>query len=264
MKISELYIHPIKSASAVAVQTVQLNALGPQFDRRWMVVDANDKFMTQRTTPSMCHIQASVQQGTLTLSTNNGTQNTPTLDVTERQETRSVQVWADHVQATDCGDAAAKWLSDFLGKPCRLVEINDDTNRQVDPEFATKGETVSFADGFPTLIASQASLDEFNSHLDKAVDMRRFRPNIVIEGTTPYAEDSWKRIRINKIEFDLVRPCSRCIMPSINPDTAAKELHINDVLLKTRKRGRQTFFGQNALHNGTGTLNVGDRIELIE
>ncbi len=259
MNISELYIHPLKSAAAKSVEELSYTRVGPAYDRQWMVVDDSGKFMSQRSEPIMCKITADIDIGTLVLSA----PGMEILAVPKMSSARSVKVWGDDVLANDCGELAAQWLSEYLGKSCRLVELSEDTERAVDLDYANNGETVSFADGFPTLIVSQASLDEFNTHLDVPVDMRRFRPNIVIDGCLPYAEDAWEKIRINDIEFSLVKPCSRCIMPSINPDTAVKELNVNDVLLKTRRKDRKTFFGQNALHRGVGTVRVGDKVELI-
>ncbi len=243
----------------MAVDRLRYTERGPEYDREWVVVDANGKFVSQRTVPKMCLIQAKIEHDCLKL----GVDGVPGLKVKDHAEERTVRVWNDTVTGSDCGDPAAEWLSDFLGQPCRLVRVNANTQRLVDPEFNRQQQTVGFADGFPTLIVSQASLDEFNSHLESPIDMRRFRPNIVISGCAPYAEDQWQRIRISGIEFDLVKPCSRCIMPSINPDTGAKEMVVNDVLMATRRRDRQTFFGQNALHDLEGEIFVGDSVELI-
>lgn len=263
MRISELYLHPVKSGAALSVQELTYTALGPTHDRQWMIVDDKGLFLSQRKYPKLCQLKTNIETRGLTLSAEGhgsillGPPNGP------QENDIDVTVWQDNVIASDCGETAATWLSEFLGTTCRLVCLSDQTARKVDVDFAKSGELVAFADGFPTLVVTQESLDEFNSHLDSPIDMRRFRPNIVIAGATPYAEDQWQTIRIGEIELDLVKPCSRCIMPSINPDTAKKEMAINEALLKTRRRDRTTYFGQNALHRGLGKIHVGDAVELL-
>ena len=260
MKIQQLFIHPIKSSAAIAVDSLHYEQIGPRFDRNWMVVDEHGNALTQRTLPNMCFIQAQPVQNGLQL-------NAPNLDqitVGEPTGKLKVTVWDDTVWAGDCGDEAAAWLSDFLQRTCRLVKLASYTNRRVDPKYAQAVDTVGFADGFPTLVVSQASLDEFNTQLDSDIDMRRFRPNIVVGGCEPFAEDQWQSIRIGDIRFNLVKPCSRCIMPSINPDTGVKEMQVNQALLETRRRQGKTYFGQNATHVGTGLISVGDPVEVLD
>jgi len=264
MFISELFLHPVKSAAAIQVEHLLYDQQGPIHDREWMLVNASGKFISQRTSPKMCFIQAKLEGHELLLDApEQETLRVAQMPNSINDKGRRVTVWKDEFNATDCGDQAAQWLTQLLGKECRLVQLSKHSQRLVDTNFAHAGQTVGFADGFPSLIVSQASLDQFNSHLASPVDMRRFRPNIVISGCQPYAEDDWRTIRINGIEFDLVKPCSRCIMPSINPDTADKEMQINEALLQTRRRGRDTYFGQNALHRGVGEIKVGDAVELI-
>ncbi len=262
MRVSDLYIYPIKSTAALSMTALHFDELGPRFDRNWMVVDAKGMFMSQRKFPKMCLIQARVLGDTLRLKA--PMQNEISLAETS-SELLSVSVWGDEVLAYDCGDETAHWLSEYLQKECRLVQVGEKTQRKVDLDFAHKGELVAFADGFPSLIVSSASLNEFNSHLEMPIDMRSFRPNIVIEGSSAYAEDDWKSIRIRDLTFDLVKPCSRCIMPSINPDTATKEMAINQALLRTRRGADgKTYFGQNALHRSLGNIRVGDQVEVLD
>ncbi len=269
MNVSQLFYHPIKSAAGISVSQLNYNSLGPAHDREWMVVNSSGKFLSQRQIPPMCLLQAELNADQLTLSF--AEKSTFSLDLDGVQaaaKTVQATVWSDTVTALDCGDDIADWLSHTLGKPCRLVWLSEHSQRAVDPHYAHQGQLVGFADGFPTLIASQASLDQFNADLTSQhdvapIDMRRFRPNVVIEGCEPFAEDSWQAIRINNIEFELVKPCSRCIIPSINPDTAAKEMAINATLMKTRRKDKATYFGQNALHQGVGLIEVGAEVQLL-
>ncbi len=259
MHVSELYLHPLKSAAAIHTRQLVYSEIGPNYDRFWVAVDSNGVFMTQRKHAKMCLISPTINGDQLLLSApDHGS-----ISINASAQERCIKVWQDTVTGADCGDEAAGWLSRFLGVESRLVALIKTTNRAVDPDYAKAKQIVSFADGFPSLVVSEASLTEFNRHLDSPVDMRRFRPNIVIAGCDPYAEDRWKAIKINGIVFELVKPCSRCIMPSINPDTAAKEMAVNDALMKTRRRERKTYFGQNALHNGIGTITVGDAVQII-
>ena len=263
MKIHQLFLHPVKSFAAQSVNSLTYDSIGPIFDRNWMVVNPEGKALTQRVLPKMCLVTCTLDGKKLILNA----EEMPKISVNEPTKLKEVTIWSDTVEAGDCGDEVADWLSTYLGKPARLVRVTEQTNRQIDQNFAAPNELVGFADGFPTLIVSQASLDEFNSHMETQtktkIDMRRFRPNIVIAGCEPFAEDSWSAVRIGEIEFSLVKPCSRCIMPSINPDNGEKEMQVNQVLLTTRRRNRETYFGQNATHKGEGTISIGDSVELI-
>jgi uncharacterized protein YcbX len=151
-----------------------------------------------------------------------------------------------------------------LGLPCRLVYMPDSCQRLVDGHFARDGETVSFADGFPLLLISQASLDDLNRKLDNPVPMNRFRPNLVVNGCDPFAEDGWRRIRIGDVEFDVAKPCSRCVIPSIDQATAQRDGQINRVLAGFRRFNGQVLFGQNLLYQRAGTLTLGDSVEVLD
>ncbi|MBQ0721892.1 MAG: MOSC domain-containing protein [Gammaproteobacteria bacterium] len=260
LSVSQLFLHPLKSAAALEVASLEFDQRGPKFDRQWMVVDQAGKFVTQRHHAKMCLIQPHMDGTNLSLTA----PSMSLLSVPQPRQSRSVAIWQDLVTAGDCGDLAATWLSDYLGFTCRLVVVINDTQRQVDTDYALANETVGFADGFPVLLVSQASLDEFNSHLDEPIQMQRFRPNIVIDGCAAYAEDDWQRLSIGGLELTLVKPCSRCIMPSIDPATGHKQLQVNAALMATRRRDRETFFGQNAVHRGVGSVLVGQAVELLE
>lgn len=259
MKVHQLYLHPVKSVAALSVSSLNFDQMGPIHDRSWMIVNPNGHSLTQRVLPKMCLIKSWIDKGRLKLRA----PDMPEITASEPSDIKKVTVWSDTVNAGDCGDDIADWLTLFLGKPARLVRVTEQTHRQIDQNFAKPNETVGFADGFPTLIVSKASLDQFNAHLEINVDMRRFRPNIVVSGCNAFAEDNWSAIQIGQIKFNLVKPCSRCIMPSINPDNGEKEMQINQALLATRRRNRETYFGQNATHEGQGTISVGDSVSLI-
>lgn len=262
MHVSELYVYPLKSARGLCVPEVSFTQRGPLMDRHWMVIDRNNRFLSQRKYPVMCLIETRLDNATLTL-------NAPAMSPFQLDsdctlnETRQVTVWHDSVTAADCGDAAAQWLSTYLGVECRLVAMPAATQRLVDPQYAHQQQHVGFADGFPSLIISQASLDDFNQKLASPISMARFRPNIVIGGCAPYAEDEWQSIKIGDLTLSLVKPCSRCIMPAIDPSDGSKQMAVIEALNQYRRRDRKTYFGQNALHDGVGAIRVGDPVELL-
>ena len=163
----------------------------------------------------------------------------------------------------DAGEEVAQWFSEHLGQSCRLVYQGGDGRRGVDRQFSPAGTQVSLADGFPLLLISQASLDDLNRRLDRPVGMDRFRPNLVVSGCEPHAEDQWRQIRIGEMCFDLVKPCARCVIPSIDQDTAQRDSPINRVLASYRRRDGQIFFGQNLLHQQQGALELGMPVEVL-
>ena len=262
MTLTGIYLYPVKSMAGVSVDTVALDRFGPVGDRRWMVIDERGRFLTQRELPDMALIRPSAREKTLLLQCGESSivVEQPEADHGERR----VQVWNDQVRALDAGDPAADWLSEQLGRPARLVHMPEYSTRLVDGLYARAGETVSFADGFPVLLISQASLDDLNSRLPTPVPMNRFRPNLVVEGCPPFGEDRWKRIRIGDIEFEVAKPCSRCAIPSIVQETAGRDPHINRTLASFRRTVGQIYFGQNLLYRDTGQLSVGDPLEVLE
>jgi len=260
ISINQLSIHPVKSTRGIDVDSLKFDRRGPIFDRHWLVIDSKNQFLTQRQHPKMCLIGTQIDGQVLTLT---APDKFSIMVVGTTSEERQIQIWKDSVSATDCGDEVAQWLSDYMQKDCRLVCMPEHSQRLVDPDYAKENQTVGFADGFPIMLVSKASLDNFNSKLDSPVGMDRFRPNIVIDGCEPYAEDNWKQIQIGDITFSLVKPCARCIVPSIDQQTGIKQTEILNALNKYRRRDRKTYFGQNALHDKSGEIHVGDHVTII-
>lgn len=260
ISLSELTIYPLKSCGEIALNQAKLSPFGLELDRRWMLIDEQGMMLTQRKHARMCLIRCSLNNGQLTVSA----PGTPSLDIQITDNITKATVWEDTCNAYDCGDAASNWFSAFLNTPARLVYFPDDEQRQVDLNYARPGDITAFSDGFPYLLISQASLDDLNSRLQTAVEMNRFRPNLVITGNEAFAEDQWKRIRIGTIEFSLVKPCSRCIIPSINPANAEKTTEPVKTLASYRLCENKIFFGQNVIAHGSGLLEVGMPVEIIE
>lgn len=261
MTLAGIQLYPVKSCGGLRVSSISIDRFGPRGDRRWMVVDAQGRFISQREQPAMCRVDLAQDEDGISLACDGSKLSVPV--PTAAAPHRRVQIWNDRVSARDAGDAAADWFSEVLQTQCRLVYMPDDSVRRVDGVYASGGETVGFADGFPLLLISQASLDDLNSRLPKPVPMNRFRPNLVVTGCEPYAEDSWHRIRIGAMEFEVAKPCSRCVMPSIIQETGARDPAINRVLASYRRIDGQVMFGQNLLYQHCGQLIMGDQLELI-
>ena len=260
--VSNLSIYPVKSCREIKQNSGWVEAFGLRNDRRWMVVDEEGVMLTQRKIAKMCLIQPEITETGLLL--NAPAMNNIYIEYPHVNKKIIVKVWADQCQAYDAGDEVAGWLSEFLSTECRLVYFPEDEFRQVDPDYANEGDKTAFSDGFPLLLISQGSLDDLNHRLSTPITMSRFRPNIVIKGCQPFAEDSWKKIRIAEITFRIVKPCSRCVIPSINIETAEKEDEPLKTLVNYRKRDNKIFFGQNVIADSTGKIEVGLPVEIIE
>lgn len=262
--LSELNLYPIKSAAGIPLQTAQVERRGLRGDRRWLVTDPQGMFQTQRSLPKMALISVAVENETLYLEA----PGMPPLKVEPPLETSSVmqvEVWGDECKAISASAVAHEWMSQYLGIDCRVVYMPEDSIRLVDQEYATDPtDHVSFADGFPFLLISQASLDDLNQRLESPLPMNRFRPNFVVTGCTSFAEDTWKRIRIGTMEFHLVKPCSRCIVTTVNQQTADRGQEPLRTLAQYRMRDGKISFGQNLISVGEGQISVGDEVEVLE
>jgi uncharacterized protein YcbX len=262
LRLAGLYRYPIKSLAGQAQQLMPVGPRGPELDRHWMLVDAQGRFLTQRQLPRMALIATQfVDGGELRLQA----PGMPDFVVGASGGDRlDVHVWRDSLTAVRVGDVADQWLSDFLGVHCHLVELPDDVRRPVDPVYATSDDQVGLADGFPFLLISQASLDDLNDRLQTPLSMLRFRPNLVVTGCGPHAEDDWRRIRIDAMEFRVAKPCSRCIIPTIDPATGERGREPMRTLLTYRRRDNKVYFGQNLIHDGVGRLQLGMSVEVLE
>ncbi|HEX6834120.1 MAG TPA: MOSC N-terminal beta barrel domain-containing protein, partial [Rudaea sp.] len=213
--LASIHIYPLKSCAPLARTLARIGVRGLDHDRRWMVVDEFQKFLTARTVPQLTMIRAVPDGDAVVLSA----PGRPPLRLDPppaHGERLSTQVWDDPVEPLVADAAAHAWVSAFLGFPCKVVYMDDDCVRAVDPNYAAPGDRVGFADAFPALLISQAALDHLNTRLAAPVPMLRFRPNLVVAGTAPHAEDVWKRVRIGEVEFDVVKPCTRCVFTTVD------------------------------------------------
>jgi uncharacterized protein YcbX len=227
-----------------------------------MVIDANGSFVTQRTVPELGQLATSIENEALVVrSPSAGEIRLPFKPAGAQVR---VRVWSDDVAAIDAGDEAAAFVSAHLGQESRIVHMPDDTLRQVNPAYARGGDRVSFADGYPLLLIGAASLEELNRRLDEPVEMLRFRPNIVVTGAEPHGEDSWSAIRIGSVVCDVVKPCDRCVVTTLDPATGVAGREPLRTLGGYRRWNGNVWFGQNVIHRGTGTLAPGDSVEILD
>ena len=263
IRLSALYRYPVKSLAGHSLERSRLDPCGLQTDRRWMLVDRAGKFLSQRELPRMALITPSVEASGLVLQAPGMSLiHLPYPDAESKRI--EVHVWDDACEAQLCEPAAHEWLSNFLGCACRLVYMPAETVRRVDPDYAQPQDRTAFTDGFPLLLISQASLDELNSRLAEPLPMLRFRPNLVVDGCAPYAEDNWRQVRIGELTLRVVKPCSRCKITTVDPVTAETGSEPLKTLAGYRRRGNQVYFGQNLLHDGLGELVLGTPVEILE
>jgi uncharacterized protein YcbX len=267
LRLSALYRYPLKSGKGETLNQVSLDKLGLDGDRRWMLVDeASGRFLTQRAVAKMSQLSALWNaDGGLTLSAPGHSPINIALPDAEA-DLRGVTIWRDTLRVPDAGDAAGAWLSEFIGKPTRLVQVPLDRARTTQAGYGKDDDQVAFADGFPLLLIGQASLEDLSSKVGRPLEMLRFRPNLVIEGSEAYAEDSWKRIRIGDVEFRVVKSCSRCILTTIDPQTGERSDDREPLatLQKYRAEEDGAMFGQNLVNDGNGRLEVGMPVTILE
>jgi uncharacterized protein YcbX len=265
LRLSAINVYPLKSAAGLAQQLWAVDAFGLRYDRRWMLVDASGDFLTQRVHPRLALIHPELGPDTLVLRAP-GTaelvlplEPPPGADVT-------VTVWGGQTGGRPVPLEADRWLTAFLDFPCRLVYMPDDVVRPVRTDYAHDGERTSFTDGFPFLLISEASLDDLNRRLTAPLPMNRFRPNLVVAGAEPFAEDRWRRLRIGSLEFRVAKPCPRCVITTVDQ---ALGRSLSSEPLRTlatfrRNANGEVDFGQNLLHAGTGRLEIGMPVELLD
>ncbi|TAN71441.1 MAG: MOSC domain-containing protein [Methylobacter sp.] len=259
--LSGITVYPVKSLSGIHVNSWPVTEKGLHHDRKWMLIDNDRQFLSQRKLPEMALIKTALTDKNLILSAPGMENLALALEPVDGQIINST-IWHDQCDARSVSTEADQWLSDFLKHDCRLVYQPDEVTRPVDPHYAHPTDKVAFSDGFPFLIISENSLTALNDEMQLNLPMTRFRPNLVISGCPAYAEDSWREISINAIDFRLPKPCSRCSVPTIDPETAQTGKEPLVTLNRTRKWQNKVYFGQNALHDQCGQLTVGDAIHI--
>lgn len=265
LTVAELFVYPVKSLGGFGLSRSVVDMRGLQYDRRWMLADENNVFITQRKSRQLALLQTNIEGGYLIISKKNNPADNIKISLQHQyHESIKVDVWGDICTAQPAEQEINDWFSESLQMKCRLVYMPDDSERKVDTNYALQGELTAFSDGYPILMVSEESLSDLNSRLSVPVPMNRFRPNIVISGAYPFQEDEMKKFEINGLQFLGVKPCGRCIVTTIDQDQAT----ISDEPLKTlssyRKKDNKVLFGQNVLPKSFGHINVGDEVIILD
>ncbi|MGW0812881.1 MOSC domain-containing protein [Streptomyces viridiviolaceus] len=269
--LQSIHVHPVKAFRGLAPREAEVEPWGLAGDRRWMLIDDGGKVVTQRQQPRLATAAAELLPGGGVRLSAPGRQPL-SVAVPQPSGTVPVQIFRDKVEAVPAEDEAAHaWCSALLGAPVRLVHLDDPaTRRPVDPEYALPGETVSFADGYPLLLTTTASLDALNSLIAEGehagegpLPMNRFRPNVVVAGTEAWAEDDWTRIAIGEVSFRVAKPCGRCVVTTTDQDTTERGREPLHSLGRHRRIGGKLVFGQNLVPLGPGTIRVGDPVRVL-
>jgi uncharacterized protein len=261
LHLSEIWIYPIKSLGGIRLKSAKVLQKGLAFDRRWMLVDEASTFMTQRVHPMMALFKLEMNQLSFKITIKNDSITLPFTHSVIQTEIKT-KVWDDEVITFEVSEEYSRWFSKNLGMKCKLVSFPEENSRPVDPRFKINDENVSLADGYPLLIIGQSSLDDLNGRLESPVPMNRFRPNLVFTGGKPYEEDSWKYFAIGESKFAGVKPCSRCILTTVNQETGEKGKEPLATLAKYRQKENKIYFGQNVLTIDHNQIHEGDEIKL--
>ncbi len=235
-----------------------LDDRGPAGDRRFMVVDASGRFVSQREEPRLCLVESRVDDLELVLSAGDASVTVPRTPASG--EPLEVEIWRNTAAAIHPSPEASAFFSAHLGRDVRLVYMPDESQRPVNPERGRPGDLVSFADAYPLLMISEESLAGLNERLEVPLPMERFRPNVVVAGGEPHAEDALGAFRMGAVSFRNVKPCDRCTVTTVDPATGERGKEPLKTLATYRKWDGQVWFGTNLIHDGRGTLSVGDTI----
>jgi hypothetical protein len=266
LEITALYIYPIKSLAGISVGKSKVEFRGLEFDRRWMLVDENNQFITQRNFPLMALLQPEIKSSSIVVSHRN--QKFEPIEFSMAQpmsKAESVTIWDDTCLAKEVSVVASEWFSAVLEMNCRLMFMHEESIRQADQRYAIgESDKVSFADGYPILMVSEESMSQLNRKMRLNYSIDRFRPNIVFKGGTPHAEDTLRKVTINDVDLFGVKPCARCVLTTIDPQTTAQGKEPLKTLTTYRKLGNKILFGENFIPVNEGEITVGSQIIIHE
>lgn len=267
-RVAALFRYPLKSAAGEPCREVELDRFGVREDRRWMIVDRRGNPVTQREAPLLSRLRARRIDEELELSWPEGSAGLPgsTFRVAPPSRTAPrlpITIWGDHVHLPLADDEASGRVSALLGYEVRLAYMPGDVERPVNPRYAAAGDRTSLTDGYPLHLVGSGSLADLNARLEESVGIERFRPNVYVEGTPAFDEDDWSEIRVGDCRLRVVKPCPRCAVTTVDPETGTRGKEPLRTLSSYRKREGGVMFGQNALHDGEGVLRVGDPVEVL-
>lgn len=268
LKLSEIWVYPVKSFGGISLQESQVTDRGLELDRRWLLVDEDGKFISQRENPELALFRPEIKDSILRITHKELLTfiDIPLRPVFMGENSKiKVTVWEDSIDAFEVSQEITDWFTKLLRFPVRLVYMPDDSQRKVDSRYAISGnEITSFSDAYPFLIIGQSSLDDLNERLQVKVPINRFRPNFVFTNGDAFEEDFWREFSIGALSFVGVKPCDRCIITTIDQEkgivTGKEPLQ---TLAKYRNFGNKVLFGQNVIGLGLGTVSVGDEIKVL-
>ncbi|MFD5268145.1 MOSC domain-containing protein [Streptomyces sp. NPDC058335] len=269
-ELLSIHVHPVKAFRGQSPREAVVEPWGLAGDRRWALIDHGGRVVTQRQQPRLARAAAELLPGGGVRLSAPGREPL-TVSVPQPIGTVSLEMFRDKVEGVLADEAAHAWCSAYLGADVRLVHMDDPaTRRAVDPEYGLPGETVTFADGYPLLVTSAASLDALNSLIARGehaaegpLPMNRFRPNLVVAGTEPWAEDGWSRLTIGDVGFRVAKTCGRCVVTTTDQSTAERGKEPLHTLGRHRRLGGKLVFGQNLVPLSRGTVRVGDQVEIV-
>ncbi|HEY0652557.1 MAG TPA: MOSC domain-containing protein [Chryseosolibacter sp.] len=265
LTLREIWIYPVKSLGGIQMEKANAMGKGLEFDRRWMLIDEHNMFMTQRVHTQMAMFKLTLSDRNITVAKKNAEREsaiTFSADSIPVGEKMRAKIWDDDVEVFEVDPGLSKWFSTHLKMSCRLVTFPEKNPRPVDPKYKVNNEHVSLADAYPFLIIGQSSLDDLNTRLKEPVPMNRFRPNFVFTGGAPFEEDTWREFKIGDKRFVGVKPCARCVLTTVNQETGEKGIEPLFTLSTYRKREAKVLFGQNLVGVDTGIVRVGDKISV--
>ncbi len=262
MNVVELHVYPLKSAGGISLQRTDVLRGGFRHDRRFMLVDANGSFISQRSQPRLALVTTAMEGSSLILTTPRGA--SATVPLAPEGPRRTVRIWNDIVEAIEVSGDAARMFSDYTGAPCSLVFMPEEVVRPLEAPYGKPGERVGFADGFPVLLATRPSLDELNGRLAEPIRMNRFRANLVVEGGTPFEEDLYARVHIGSIGFRMPKRCARCEITTVEQETGRIGKEPLRTLAKYRVTDKHVYFAQNIVPDREGSIALGDAVTYLE
>jgi uncharacterized protein YcbX len=262
--VSELFIYPIKSLGGISVLSAHATQRGLEYDRRWMLVDNANRFLSQREIPSLALLQVHIADNGLLVQHKHHSSSFHIPFQLQSNDTITVEIWNDICQAQPVSKEADQWFSQLLSFTCRLVYMPESTHRKVDVNYASNNEITGFSDGYPFLLVGQSSLDDLNSRLTTPLPINRFRPNLVFTGGEPFEEDTFEEFMINNISFFGVKLCPRCSITTTDQTSAQRGKEPLKTLSTYRMVNNNVYFGQNLLHRGEGFIKVGNTVNITK
>lgn len=263
MRVTGLHCFPLKSARGLSLQEARIDPWGVRGDRRWALLGSDGRAVTQRDCPVLATVDVRPMRTGIRL----GAPGSAELGVDRpsgRRDKERIRVWGSVTEGVPADSAAHEWLSRLVGRPVTLLYMPDEIERPVDPRYGREGDRTGFADGYPILLTSEASLAVLNARLASAVPMDRFRPNLVVDGEIGFAEDEWAAIRAGSLTFRVVKPCPRCVVTTVDQRSGKRGVQPLRELATFRERDGRILFGQNLIPDGSGSVRVGDTVEVLE